>query len=140
MPTTETDPADLTAAIAAFPADSPLFMVNLLRFRPQAEYAADSDAAPASGQEAYLARYLPAFNIAVQPYGGSELVFAGIVAARLVGPVDDNWDAVGIVRYPNIEAFQNLVNDATYQATAEPHRRAALADWRLYATTAFGGR
>ena len=138
MPTTEIDPTDLDAAVAAFPSDSPLFMVNLLRFHGQAQYSATDNAAPCSGQEAYLTRYLPAFNNAVPPYGGSELVFAGIVIARVVGPVDDTWDAVGIARYPSIGAFRNLVNDATYQATAEPHRRAALADWRLYATTALG--
>jgi uncharacterized protein (DUF1330 family) len=136
MATTELDPADLTAAIAAFPADRPVYMVNLLRFRPQAEYPDGSDAAAGSGQDAYLTRYLPAFTIAVKPYGGSELVFAGLVVANLVGPVDDTWDAVGVVRYPNIKAFHDLVHDDRYLTTAEPHRRAALAGWRLYATTA----
>jgi uncharacterized protein (DUF1330 family) len=136
MPTTEIDPTDLDAAVAAFPSDSPLFMVNLLRFHDHAQYTTTDDAAPCSGQEAYLTRYLPAFNNAVPAYGGAELVFAGIVIAHLVGPVDDSWDAVGIVHYPSISAFRNLVNDAAYQMTAEPHRRAALADWRLYATTA----
>ena len=138
MPSTEVDPTDLDAAVAAFPTDSPLFMVNLLRFHDQALYTSASEGEPCSGQEAYLTRYLPAFNNAVQPYGGSELVFAGIVVARVVGPVGDNWDAVGVAHYPSINAFRDLVNDAGYQNAAEPHRRAALADWRLYATTALG--
>lgn len=138
MPTTEIHPADLDAAVAAYPAGSPLFMVNLLRFHEQAQYPTASSSQPCSGQEAYLRRYLPAFNDAVQPYGGSELVFAGILIARVVGPVDDGWDAVGVARYPSIQAFQSLVNDSGYQTSAEPHRRAALADWRLYATTALG--
>lgn len=138
MATTEIDPADLTAAVAAFPADSPVFMLNLLRFHDHAQYTTGSKAQACSGQEAYLTRYLPAFNDAVQPYGGSDLIFAGIVVARMVGPVDDSWDAVGIARYPSIRAFQNLLNDPGYAANAEPHRRAALADWRLYATTALG--
>jgi uncharacterized protein (DUF1330 family) len=138
MSSTEIDPTDLDAAVAAFPTDSPLFMVNLLRFHDEAHYASTSDARPCSGQEAYLTRYLPAFNNAVQLYGGSELVFAGIVVARVVGPVGDNWDAVGVAHYPSINAFRDLVDDAGYQNAAEPHRRAALADWRLYATTALG--
>jgi uncharacterized protein (DUF1330 family) len=138
MPSTEIDPTDLDAAVAAFPTDSPLFMVNLLRFHADARYASTDDAEACSGQEAYLTRYLPAFNTAVQPHGGSELVFAGIVIARVVGPVDDTWDAVGVAHYPSINAFRDLVNDTGYQNTAEPHRRAALADWRLYATTALG--
>ncbi|GLY98315.1 hypothetical protein [Actinoplanes sp. NBRC 103695] len=138
MSSIQINPDDLEAAAAAFPADTPLFMLNLLRFHPQAQYTSASDGEPCSGQDAYLTRYLPAFNTAVQPYGGSELVFAGIVIARVVGPVDDSWDAVGVARYPSISSFQHLVNDPGYQTTAEPHRRAALADWRLYATTALG--
>ncbi len=138
MPTTDIDPTDLDAALATFPADHPLFMVNLLRFHDQAQYPTASDVKPCSGQEAYLTRYLPAFNEAVQPYGGSELVFAGIMIARVVGPVDDTWHAVAVVRYPSIHAFQHLIDDPGYQNAAEPHRRAALADWRLYATTALG--
>jgi uncharacterized protein (DUF1330 family) len=138
MPTTEIDPADLNAAVAAAPANSPVYMVNLLRFRDRAHYASTSVLEPGTGQAAYLTRYLPAFNDAVQPFGGSELVFAGIVIGRVVGPVDDTWDAVGVARYPSIQAFANLINDSDYQTFAEPHRRAALADWRLYATTALG--
>ena len=137
MSSTEIDPADLDAAVATFPDDTPVYMVNLLRFHDQARYST-SDAQPCSGQEAYLSRYLPAFNQVVAPYGGSELVFAGAVVARVVGPVDDTWDAVGVARYPSIRAFRDLTNDTDYQASAEPHRRAALADWRLYATAALG--
>jgi hypothetical protein len=138
MPTTEIHTTDLNRAMAAFPAGSPLFMVNLLRFHDRARYAAVGAEEPCSGQDAYLTRYLPAFNDSAQPYGGSELVFAGIMIARVVGPVDDNWDAIGIARYPSIQAFKNLLDDPGYRTDAEPHRRAALADWRLYATTALG--
>jgi hypothetical protein len=138
MPTTEIDPADLDAAAAAFPADTPLFMVNLLRFHDRAQYPAGSDVEPCTGQEAYLTRYLPAFNTVVAPLGGSELAFAGAVIARVVGPSEDSWDAIGVARYPNFLTFQNVVNDPGYQSSAEPHRAAALADWRLYATTTLG--
>ena len=54
---------------------------------------------------------------------------------NIVGPPDEVWDGIGLVRYPDIKVFQNLTADSAYLAKAEPHRAAALADWRLYATT-----
>jgi hypothetical protein len=114
-----------------------IWMVNLLRFRPQARYSdtgLPSDAP--SGQEVYLTRYLPAFNRAMTPHGVSTLVFAAMVNARVVGPSDANWDAVAVATYPSIEVFRGLVEDPAYVADAAPHRLAALADWQLYATTA----
>jgi uncharacterized protein (DUF1330 family) len=137
MPNTEIDPAGLDAATAALPPGEPLFMINLLRFNEEADYG-DAGFAPCSGREAYLTRYLPAFNEVVQSYGASELVFGGDVAARIVGPADDVWDSIGLVRYTSIEMFRGLIADPTYLKTAEPHRVAALADWRLYATSSFG--
>ena len=137
MTTTEIDPNDLAAAVRRFPAGSPVWMVNLLRFRPQARYAeaVRSTDAP-SGQEVYLTRYLPAFNRVMTPHGVSTLVFAAMVTARVVGPSDANWDAVAVATYPSIEVFRDLVEDPAYLAEAAPHRMAALADWQLFASTA----
>ena len=38
QPTTEMAPQALLAAANAIPADSPIYMVNLLRYREQADY------------------------------------------------------------------------------------------------------
>jgi hypothetical protein len=110
-------------------------MINLLRFREQADYGGRTDFAPCTGREAYFARYLPAFNETASPYGTTELVFGGNVVGSVVGPLDEVWDGIGLVRYPGIDVFRNLTADPVYLAKAEPHRVAALADWRLYATT-----
>ncbi len=138
MPVTEIDPAGLEAAVAALPAGEPLLMLNLLRFNDEADYGGDTDVAPCTGREAYFTRYIPAFNETVGPYGASELVFGGDVVARVVGPVDDVWHTVALVRYPSIEVFRGLMADPAYLKTAAPHRVAALADWRLFATTSIG--
>lgn len=138
MPTTDITAPDLAAVAEAYPSDSPVFMLNLLRFHEQARYPGDVDVEPITGQEAYLGRYPPAFRKAVAPLGGAELIFGGAVLARVIGPSDEQWDAVAVVRYPSIEIFRQLITDPAYLADAEPHRRAALADWRLYATTSFG--
>ena len=138
MPVTEIDPAGLDAAIAALPAGEPLFMLNLLRFTDEADYGDDTGLAPCTGREAYFSRYVPAFAETVRPHGGAELTFAGAVMARVVGPVDDVWDTVALVRYPSIETFRSLIADSAYVRNAEPHRVAALADWRLFAMTGIG--
>ena len=136
MTTTEIDPTDLAAAVRRFPAGQPVWMVNLLRFRPQARYSeAVGPIDAASGQQVYLTRYLPAFNRVMTPHGVSTLVFAAMVTARVVGPSDANWDAVAVATYPSIEVFRDLVEDPAYLAEAAPHRMAALADWQLFATT-----
>jgi hypothetical protein len=135
MPFTEINREGLDAAIAATPPGSPVFMINLLRFHDQADYDGHTDFEPCSGREAYFARYLPNFNKTATPYGATELVFGGNVIGNVVGPSDEVWDGIGLVRYPTIGVFQKVIVDSAYLEMAEPHRVAALADWRLYATT-----
>jgi hypothetical protein len=135
VPSTEINREGLDAAVAAIPPGSPVFMVNLLRFRDQADYGGRTDLAPCTGREAYFARYLPSFNETASPYGTTELVFGGNVVGNVVGPQDEAWDGLGMVRYPSIEVFQQIIADPAYLEKAEPHRVAALAGWRLYATT-----
>lgn len=144
MSTIEIDPYDLDAAVDRLPDDQPVMMVNLLRFFVTADYSGTARSTeqflPAvSGREAYLTRYLPAFATAMAPHGISELVFAGIVAAKVVGPTAAGWDAVAVASYPSIAAFRDLVNDPAYRENAAPHRLAALADWQLFATTPLAG-
>lgn len=144
MSTTEIDPQDLAAAVRGFPDGQPVLMVNLLRFKLRADYSgtaldAAEDLADVSGREAYLTRYLPAFNQAMIPHGTSQLIFAGAVAARVVGPPEADWDAIAVATYPSIHAFRDLVGDPVYTGTAAPHRLAALADWQLFATTNLNG-
>ncbi|XXT76901.1 hypothetical protein WME79_41170 [Sorangium sp. So ce726] len=45
-----------------FPADTPAYMVNLLRYRERAAYPEGAADAVATGREAYFQRYLPAFQ------------------------------------------------------------------------------
>ena len=47
-------------------------------------------------------------------------------------------DAAGLIRYPRLSVFRDLVQDSGYLATAEPHRKAALSDWRLYLSAPLG--
>ena len=130
QPTTEMAPQALLAAANAIPADSPIYMVNLLRYREQADYGEQATAAPCSGREAYFQRYVPAFA-KVTAGDGIKPFWIGNVLAQLVAPPGDHWDDVAIVEYPSFAVFQRMIESPAYQAEAAPHRRAALADWRL---------
>ena len=57
---------------------------------------------------------------------------------NVVGTADDVWDVVALVRYDSIEVFRDLIADPAHHTMAEPHRVAALADWRLFATASIG--
>ena len=39
------------------------------------------------------------------------------------------------MEYPSFDAFRTLVESDAYKTKADPHRSAALADWRLIATS-----
>ena len=133
----EMNTEELSAAAAALPADQPVFMINLVGYREQADYGERADAAPCSGREAYLERYVPAFNKIVADLGikGINLFYTGAVIGQLVAPPDEKWNDVVFVEYPNFAAFLRVYESSEYQKEAEFHRTAALEDSRLFATT-----
>ena len=132
MATTEINRGSMDEAARAL-GDGEVLMVNLLRYNAEARYEG-GDQPACSGREAYFTRYVPAFAEVTRGQGiGAQWV--GSVHAALVAPADEAWDDVAIVRYPSFAAFRAMIEGADYQARADPHRRAALADWRLLATT-----
>jgi uncharacterized protein (DUF1330 family) len=106
-------------------------MINLLRYREQAEYPAGFDAAPCSGREAYQ-RYGEQALQHVASVGGRP-IWMGSVKTVVIGPQDEKWDDAVLVEYPSRQAFMEMVARPEYQQCAV-HRTAALADSRLIAT------
>lgn len=124
--------AEQMAAFAALSGeDAPIVMINLLRYREQAEYPDGFDAEPCTGREAY-GRYSEVALRRVASVGGS-ILFMGDVAATVIAPESEGWDDAVLVRYPSPQAFLEMVAQPEYLAAA-PHRSAALADSRLIAT------
>ena len=113
------------------PPDTPIVMLNLLRFREQAAYPAGSGHEPCTGAEAYV-RYGAHANPAVKATGG-EILFKGSAVAYPIALPDERWDEVLLVRYPSINAFFDMVMQPDYQAQSI-HRTAALEDARLICT------
>lgn len=132
MPTTEITQGSMDEAAQAL-GDGAVLMVNLLRYTTEARYE-HGDQPTCSGREAYFMRYVPAFAEVTEGQGIAAQ-WVGTVHAALAGPTEEAWDDVAIVRYPSFSAFRRVVESEDYRDKAAPHRRAALADWRLLATT-----
>jgi hypothetical protein len=109
----------------------PVVMLNLLRFRAIADYSAHPDLAPAapiSGAAAfdrYVAHTLPYLT-----ESGGALVFLGEGGRFLIGPEEERWDRVALVRQSSVQSFMAFANHAGYLAGLG-HRTAALEDSRL---------
>lgn len=128
------DPALLPSLFAKLPDDTPVVMLNLLKFRDVAEYKGQP--ADYSGREAYR-RYS---EVALPKLAamGAAVLYLGDVKATLIGPQDgEHWDEVLLVRYPSKQAFMGMMLQPDF-FEATRHRTAALADSRLVATVAHG--
>jgi uncharacterized protein (DUF1330 family) len=116
--------------LASMPADEPVVMLNLLRFKDQAS-APDEGM---TGQEAYERYGLEAAPFLTK-VGGRML--NGAVARQVVIGPEGEWDMVLLVEYPSARRFLEMASDPGY-LEAHAHRDAALADSRLIATQLIG--
>jgi len=108
-----------------------IVMLNLLRFRETADYSDTPElgqAAPISGKQAYqlyIEHTLPFLS-----KSGGEVLFMGEGGDFLIGPADERWDAVLLIRQHSVNSFLAFENDEAYMKGIV-HRTAALADSRL---------
>jgi uncharacterized protein (DUF1330 family) len=105
--------------LLADPAETPVVMVNLLRFKP--------------GAEAAYQRYARAMRKIVESRGG-RFLWGGRVTAQVVGGGGEGFEVVGLVEYPSRKAFVEI---ATSKEVAEigVHRAEGLeGQWLLAAT------
>lgn len=106
-------------------------MLNLLRFREVADYSVNPELMPneaISGAEAYQ-KYID-FTIPFLKESGGDLLFLGKGGSYLIGPQDEQWDLVMLVRQNSLQDFMAFSSNETYLAGLG-HRTAALADSRL---------
>ncbi len=121
-------------AVAEFMGDQhqgPVVMLNLLRFRDVADYSRHQELAPPSpisGKKAY--GMYSTHTIPILQRVGGAVLFQGSARNFLIGPTDERWDSVLLVRYENAGAFLALTRDREY-LKGVGHRTASLADSRL---------
>lgn len=126
----EPDEDAVRAFAKSFPKDTPVVMLNLLKFREQAEYSAQAQQEPCSGGEAFM-RYGAAVAPMIKDCGGEQL-WQGSQVSMLIGPQDKQWHLAVLVKYPSAQAFLDMVSSPEYQSIVI-HRNAALEDSRLIA-------
>lgn len=112
------------------PADKPVVMVNLLKFKQRAD-ASEGDA---SGQEAY-GRYAEQMRKVVESQGG-RFIWAGRVDSMVIGEEDPGFHVVALVEYPSRQKFLEIAGSQKVREIGE-HRSAGLeSQWLLAATEA----
>jgi uncharacterized protein (DUF1330 family) len=113
--------AEQFAVLAARPADAPVVMVNLLKFKPE------------GGVESYLQ-----YGQEVVPHlerVGAKLRYAGGAPSVVIGDGERPWwDVILIVEYPTPQAFIDMVTTREY-AKVHEHRAAGLERGDLIATS-----
>jgi uncharacterized protein (DUF1330 family) len=103
--------------------DTPIHMVNLLKFKEKAEYE-DGRENDLTGAQAY-AIYGAEVQAHVKKVGGKG-IFSGQVSRLMLGEVEELWDMVAIVMYPSKKAMFTMITDPEYVESAK-HRSAGLA-------------
>ncbi|MEL6869195.1 MAG: DUF1330 domain-containing protein [Pseudomonadota bacterium] len=107
------------------PRDTPINMLNLVRFRAKANY---DDGRDITGKEAYR-RYGQESSPIFARVGGT-IIWRGKPEAVLTGPSDEQWDTGFIARYPHAGAFFEMITDPAYKLAVK-HRQAAVQTSRL---------
>ena len=102
--------------------DGPIYMVNLLKFKPKAEYS-DGRASELSGREAYML-YAEGVTGLVEQVGGS-VGFMADVERLALGEVEELWDEVAVVKYPSRAAMLEMMQ-LPAMAEISVHRTAGL--------------
>jgi len=108
-----------------------VIMLNLLRFRDVADYSANPELMPPdpiSGAEAfqkYIDHALPFLK-----ESGGDVVFLGKGGRYLIGPQEEQWDFVMLIRQNSLSDFLAFSSNQDYFAGLG-HRTAALEDSRL---------
>lgn len=136
MKTINPDIEKLPEILNNLPADVPIVMMNLLKFRDRAHYPEGIEADPCTGREAYQ-RYSEIALSKVVEVGGQP-IWLGEGLGSIIGPEDECWDEVILVKYPSVDAFVRMLAMPDYQASTV-HRTAALEDSRLIATREVAG-
>ncbi len=104
--------------------NGPVVMLNLLKFRENANY---DDGEIVSGAAAY-ARYQHAFTVTVGDISQAEVLYEGKVEQVFIGMAntsETDWDMALIVRYPSRQHFLAMMAAPGYR-DALRHRYAGL--------------
>ncbi|MEO8173642.1 MAG: hypothetical protein ABI581_11185 [Sediminibacterium sp.] len=106
-------------------------MLNLLRFKEKADYKDTPELSPSTSvtgemaYQLYIQHTLPFLK-----QTGGEILFFGKGGNFLIGPGNEIWDAVMLIRQTSVDSFITFASHPEY-LQGIGHRTAALNDSRL---------
>lgn len=115
--------AQQMAGFAEPGADGPIYMVNLLKFKDQAEYE-DGRETGLTGREAYGLYSAGVVKLLAEVGGGA--MFGAQISRLMLGEVEELWDMVAIAMYPSRAAMLQMMQMPA-MAEIGVHRQAGLA-------------
>jgi hypothetical protein len=108
-----------------------VFMLNLLRLKEIADYSASPEMAPQypiTGREAFQ-KYID-FTLPFLKSSGGDLIFLGSGGNFFIGPIDERWDIVMLIKQKSVPDFFAFASNQDYLVGLN-HRTAAIEDSRL---------
>ena len=103
--------------------DTPIAMINLLKFKEKAEYEDGRDT-NLTGEQAY-AIYGKEVMGHLKKVDG-KWSFGGSISRLMLGEVEELWDTTFIAKYPSKRAMLKMITDPEY-LESNKHRVAGLA-------------
>ncbi|HXD01768.1 MAG TPA: DUF1330 domain-containing protein [Novosphingobium sp.] len=119
------------ARFKALARDTPIHLLNQIRYRDKAVYPEGHPAAGLgwSGEQAF-AEYFRLVVPRIEALGGG-LVWNASFECMMTGPAEPEWDRIFVMAFPEASGFLALVTDPDYKANVVAHRTAAVRDSRL---------
>ena len=108
-----------------------IVMINLLKFKVQADYSCAKDLniqEPMSGKQAY--QYYLEQTIPILERNEGRLLYYGNSDQFLIGPDSEQWDAILLVQHKSVTKFLEFAHDKEYLILSG-HKTAALEDSRV---------
>jgi len=111
--------------------DGEVVMLNLLRFKKIADYSdfpnlkTENSISGKAAYQKYIEHTLPYLK-----KSGGEILFMGECNNFLIGPPDESWDAILLIRQKSVNSFLAFESNEEYKRGIG-HRTAALEDSRL---------
>jgi len=113
--------------------DTPVVMINLLRFKTEAE--GDKAIDGESGESAYM-RYAESMRRLVES-GGGRFLWMGKVDQVVIGDTGERFDAAALVEYPSRSGFIELAMKAEQSGISGDRAAGLDSQWLFASTTGF---
>lgn len=114
------------AKLMAYPKNTPLVMVNIIKFKSKTENTNET------GAEAYAQYYKRAQPFVVE--SEAKLIWKGKVSSTVIGDSNNEPNFIFLVEYPSVDHFFKMVTNPDYQKIAQD-RTIALEYGGLIACT-----